>query len=263
MSGTTYGRTGGRRYLPGTWAYVRKMAAIPDDEKITPIERFDYDTATDEARAQFNALAMAPATTPPAFLRFAKAESAMHLTRYPGETDASRGFAASGFLTGLSIREACDFLRISPERLLSELTTFHGEVTPTLLPSDTLLYRTVGLTAKAAPYGGVTNLLLGTYWDLRHPNTYRDLAEWRASVAVLAEWNGDLGYVEAKLAMPVAALVGRVGMQKIPRHGNGVLPGGGQQVFVPSLTNAQLATPIAQRPLGEVIRETRFGTDAR
>ncbi|MHB1702528.1 MAG: hypothetical protein ACYCSN_20835, partial [Acidobacteriaceae bacterium] len=138
-----------------------------------------------------------------------------------------------------------------------------GEVHLIEVKPGITIYRSVGLTAQYATLqGAVTNVLLGSYWDPKCPNTYASEAEWRSHTAVLAEWNGDYGYLEVTLARPIKALAGTVGMQKLPRQGSAVLPGGGHQIFISHLDDADLVVPIGGRPLVEIIQPTQFGSHA-
>ncbi|MHB1702527.1 MAG: hypothetical protein ACYCSN_20830 [Acidobacteriaceae bacterium] len=260
MSGTTYSRTDGHAILPGTWAYVRARGDVPDAEKLPPQDRFDYDTATPEDRSAFMRLAMDHLTRPPEFLRFALANRDDVLPVYPGAVDgSSEGHVANGFLENIDAARCAADLQISVDDLSGHLKNFAGAVQHTQLPVGTRIYRTIGLTTSLVAHGSVTNKLLGAWWESRCPSDYASIEEWRAKTAVLAEWNGDYGYIEVTLARPVFALYGAVGMQKLPRQGSAALPGGGHQFFIPRLRDSDLAEPVSGRPLIDVIRRTEIG----
>lgn len=256
---TTYSRTSGHAILPGTWAYVRNRGDIPEADKLPPAERYDYDQAAPEVQQQFQALAAAPLTEPPDFLRFALGSNADPLAAYEGE-GAAGGFAAPGRLAGVSITDAARRLGIAEDVLHTRLTTFSGAVTLAILPKGTTIYRTVGLAASeyGVTHGVVTNKLLGDFWEPLCPNEYPDIGAWRSATAVLAEWNGDYGHVAVTLDADVPALTGTVGEQKINRAGHRVLPGGGQQYYIPNLHDGLITEPLAGRPLRDVIRPTRY-----
>lgn len=263
MSGTTYSRTDGHASLPGAWAYVRARGDIPDADKLPPQDRFDYDTAKPEVRDAFVRLAMEPLTRPPEFLRFALANRDDPLSVYPGAAEASGGHTANGFLENIDAERCAANLGISVDALHQQLKNFAGSVQHTLLPVGTRIYRTVGLTTVLVARGSVTNKLLGAWWEQRCPNDYASIEEWRANTAVLAEWNGDYGYIEVTLGRQAYALSGTVGMQKLPRQGSAVLPGGGHQFFIPRLQDADLVDPVSGRPLTDVIHRTEFGARSR
>lgn len=170
------------------------------------------------------------------------------------------GKPANGFVAGFTEAVAATQLGISVDQLRIELAKFSGAVSLVQLIPGQKLFRSIGLTAQSAKYGSVTNQLLGHFWEETCPSHYTDEAQWRAATAVLAEWNGDYGYIEAQLKSPVVALVGEVGMQKLARQGDSVLAGGARQVYVPRLTDSSLVHPLTTRPLAEVIQPTRFGS---
>lgn len=259
MSGTTYSRTSGHAILPGTWAWIKGRGDIPDADKLSPSERYDYDTAGLRERETFRHVAMDVRTAPPDFLRFALSKSGDALAVYEGE-GPSGAHVGSGILVGMSGGEAAARLGVSKSELDDALRNFSGDVTLVVLPAGTEIYRTVGLTANpsALAHGWITNKLLGTYWEAASPDSYASLGEWRASMAVLAEWNGDYGYVAVRLGIDVPVLSGTVAEQRINRAGHGVLPGGGHQYFIPHLQENQLAESISGRTLQEIIRETTF-----
>lgn len=259
MTSTSYSRTNGSAVLPGTWAYVRNRGDIPDADKLDPAERYNYDQSDQSVRDQFQALALQPLTQPPAFLRFALGMNSDPLAHYEGEGDPGR-FAAPGQLAGISNTEAAGLLGISEDTLQDKLGTFSGAVTLAKLPAGTVIYRTVGLTASgySVSHGLVTNKLLGDFWEPCSPNIYADINKWRSATAVLAEWNGDYGHIAVQLAKEVTVLTGTVGEQPINRTGHKVLPGGGQQHYIPNLTDADVTEPLSGRALQDVILETRY-----
>lgn len=260
MLGTTYSRTSGHAILPGTWDYIRSRGDVPDPDRLNPADRYNYDTASAAEREAFIRLSLQALTTPPAFLRFALAGGIDALTPYPGEVDAALGHSGEGKLVGFSQADAVKLLGLADIPALElELTKFSGPVSLVALQPGQKIFRTVGLTAVSAKYGSVTNKLLGNYWEQTCPSTYDNEAQWRADTAVLAEWNGDYGYIEATLAKPITALLGKVGMQKLARQGSSVLPGGGMQLFIAHIDDASLAEPIASRRLIDVIQPTQFG----
>lgn len=261
MSTTTYSRTSGTAVLPGTWAYVQQRGDIPDADKLNPAERYDYDKASQAVRDEYKALAMQPLTQPPEFLRFALSTNSDPIAAYAGEGNPA-GFAAPGVLAGgLSASAAAARLGISVDRLIQKLETFTGPVTLAILPSGTVIYRTVGLIASdyGVTHGLVTNSLLGDFWEPTSPDVYSDVGHWRSKTAVKAEWNGDYGHIEIRLSQDVPALTGTVAEQKIERTGHRVLPGGGQQYYIPNLTDAHVTEPLSGRPLTDIVQETKYG----
>ena len=258
MSEITYSRTSGSEVLPGTIAYIQARGDVPDAEKLDPAFRYDYDNATSEQRAEFNRLIKNSLTRPPSWLRFALASSAAHVYPYPGEAPELSGYPANGTLN-FNLRQAALKLGIPLDNLMEELLNFSGLVQLVTLPVGTPMYRTVGLTVEGVIHGSVINKLLGNYWEPMCPSDYADESSWRAATAVLAEWNGDLGYVQVELSRPVTVLFGMASMQKIGRNGNAVLPGGGMQYYVPCLKDTDLVKSLTGRPLTEIIKKTEFG----
>ena len=258
MSGTTYSRTTGHAILAGTWEYIRRRGDIPEPDLLSPSERYDYDTVSASARTEFIKLAQRELTKPPDFLKFCLAVGTDPLVSYPGEVDASLGKVADGYLSGITLQKASEVFKLSQDDMLIELAKFSGPVVLTRTDPLQKFYRSIGLTAGSTSFDSVTNPLLGKYWG-SCPNIYKDEAEWRAATAVMAEWNGDYGYIEIEISKPVVALVGMVGMQKLARQGNSVLPGGSIQFFIPNLTDGDLLQPISSQSLVDVIKPTRFG----
>lgn len=260
MAGTSYSRTSGHAILPGTWQYIRHRGDIADFEKLDPERRYDYDTAGSDKKSTFMRLAQEALTTPPNFLVFALADSKDQLSSYPGAVDATLGKPANGSLQGITHELAATNLGISQQQLSVELAKFTGHVTLGKLLAGQKIYRSVGLTATTVGYGSVTNMLLGKYWEPICPSQYASEAQWRAATAVKAEWNGDHGYIEVQLNQEVYALIGKVGMQKLDRQSNEVLPGGGDQFYIPALNDNHLMQPIMSSPLIDVIKPTNFGS---
>ncbi len=202
--GTTYSRTSGAGILPGTWQAV--LARYPG-QRLTPQERLSWDAATDSDRAEFLRLAALPLTRPPAFLRFDLAANPYAPWQYPAAVPATQGMPSDGHLRGgQSPAEAATLLGISEDRLAMELAKFHGPVDVIKLLPGQKLYRTVVLTAKTTRYGSVTNRILGDYWESNSPNIHPSLDAWRRATAVLAEWNGDYGYLEVTLEREIVVL---------------------------------------------------------
>jgi len=84
------------------------------------------------------------------------------------------------------------------------------------------LYRVIGRAEEP------TNT--GSYWSLDPPPTIED--EWRGSAAVKDAWNGDGGYITATAPDGLKAWTGPAAPQPAAVEGY-VLPGGGNQVYVP------------------------------
>lgn len=259
MTSTTYSRTSGTAVLPGTWAEIQRRGDVPDADKLDPAERFDYDTADQSVRDRFKQLARQPLTEPPPYLRFALSTNRDPVATYEGEGAGGR-YVADGHLVGMSEKVAATRLGIPESTLRQKLATFTGPVTLVMLPPDTEIYRTVGLTASeySVDRGVVTNKLLGDFWEPSSPNDYQDIAEWREKTAVLAEWNGDYGHVAVRISKGITVLAGMVAEQQIHRDGHHVLPGGGFQYYIPNLTDDCLTEPVTGRPLQNVVRETRY-----
>ncbi|THD11388.1 hypothetical protein B1806_04535 [Metallibacterium scheffleri] len=150
----------------------------------------------------------------------------------------------------------------------------------TMLDVGAILYRTVGLLVDAKNLhdgvtthdGVITNRLIGDglYFERRSPNSYTSESEWRASMAVLKEWNGDFGYIMVRLKHTTPAITGQVSLQRLPRMGpRMVLPGGGSQVYIPHLCLEDVEVvlsdgsvgALAAHSLSDIIHETRFGSD--
>lgn len=258
MSGLSYSRTSGTLILPDTWAAVQ--ARYPG-QVIAPHERLSWDEASDVERKLMLQHAMTQKLEPPPFLRFDLADAAgPALAHYPGATPSAQGHKAGGKLWNELPEVAANRLGITRDRLDNELKKFSGPVTLAELAAGTKIYRTVGLTAKSARYGSVTNKLLGDYWEDAPPDTHSSIEAWRAATAVKAEWNGDYGYLEITLPNAVLALTGMTGMQAVDTVRDLVLPGGGVQIFIPDLAAAapKLAAEIAAKDLVDLIQETRF-----
>lgn len=265
MTGTTYGRTSGTAISPRTYREASKR--LPDGvRRLPPYMRTDWDACLDEVLRELFRRAHAR-ENPPEFLEFRLAEDTPAFDGYPGAIPAVA--TTPGTLIALqSVRQAMELLGISDLDLLqAKLNTFTGEVQVVPLMPGTPVYRSVGLLVgkpQDVAAGRVTNKLLGDFWDPRCPSSYRDIAHWRADTAVHAEWNGDMGYVVAEVrpGATVYALYGTVGAQPVPGDRSMCLPGGGKQLWIPHLRDEDLVEPISGRPLIEVIRETRFGTEA-
>ncbi|WP_143181972.1 hypothetical protein [Thalassospira sp. TSL5-1] len=71
----------------------------------------------------------------------------------------------------------------------------------------------------------------GGFWSRSQPSNSE--AEWRRDNAVLQNWNAASAYVVAKVPPPDHALIGRIGPQKSENLPGHVLPGGGEQVWLP------------------------------
>jgi len=265
VSFLTYPRSDGFALLPGTLAAVRAMAHIPPSEILDPVARYDYLMADAKLRAEFDALAAQAATTPPEFLRFAlvRLEPGEEPPFCPGECPASEGMPPGGSLMeGVEETVVAQSLGISLGALKRELLKFSGTVMLHELKPGTRIYRTVGLMVTAAQYGGVVNKVLGDYWEPICPRAHGSLAVWRAKTAVLPQWNGDFGYIEVVLTRQVQALVGRAGMQSVGGKGDRVLPGGGEQLYLPSLTAADVGWAEGIPPLAQLIEASCFDQEA-
>jgi hypothetical protein len=264
MSGTSYSRTDGIAILPGTYAFVRTRRDIHDADKLPANQRYSYDTCTNDEREAFDLIASAAKFEPPSYIKFDLAKGSDPIFNYPGATDPSQGFIAGGeFHEGDSRRDMAHRLGISEEALAHELSKFSGKVTLVLLPKGRVIYRTIGLTASKHSlglHGSITNKILHTYWEPTSPNKYVDEAHWRAKTAVKAEWNGDYAQVRLTLKQDVLVLSGRVGMQKIDRNGDAVLPGGAVQYFIPNLTSSYIVENL-DAPLKTLLVETTFGSE--
>ena len=259
MTSTTYSRTSGSAVLPGTWAFVRNRHGIDPSQILDPAERYDYDTATDAIRDEFVRLAQQDLTEPPDFLRFALDMNDLPMGDYPGEGVAG-AHAAPGLLGGTAPEVVRKRLNISEQQLDDALATFSGDVRLVGIPAGTVIYRTVGLTAKerGVNHGSIINRLLGEFWEPDCPDNYEDVAAWRSATAVLAEWNGDYGHLEVKLKADVWVLAGTIAEQPIRRTGGKVLPGGGQQFYLPNLLDSALEDSLTGRPIRTLIKKTQF-----
>jgi hypothetical protein len=260
MAGASYPRTG------GTWLSPRSRAAAralwrDGVRLIDPAAYTDLDAASDEVRQAHDAFCAA--NLPPDFLTFALADAdKREITDYPGAVPGLTPSPTSD-LIGATREFAAAQLGLSDAALTEVLGTFQGDVTLIQLQPNTQIFRTVGRMCRQPEVsrGAVTNALLGACWDLRSPNAYESRQTWRARMAVLAEWTGDLGHVAPVLAVSRWGLIGTVAPQAIPRTGAPMyLPGGGTQVYLPHLANQHLREPLLGRPLGDVIHQTRFGS---
>ena len=261
MTSTTYSRTGGKVVLPGMWEAVRKRFAIDPSQILDPAERYDYDTAPEATRKEFLRLAQQALSEPPTFLRFALDTNNEPIADYPGAEPAGP-CSVPGNLGSMDPKMVSTKLDITEDRLAFALTTFTGNVSLYCIPADTTMYRTIGLTANmtGVERGFITNRMLGEFWEPACPNNYPDLAAWRSATAVLAEWNGDYGYIEVRLKSDLWALVGKAGQQHIARVGGMVLPGGGEQYYIPNLQDTDLVEPLIGRQIRSFINETHFGS---
>lgn len=259
MSGATYSRTSGSAVLPGTWKAV--LARHPRYVAASH-ERLSWDAASDDQRAEFTRLASSPLTTPPEFLRFNLAPGPYPPGSYPGAVPETEGAAADGYLEGMSFDVATQRLGIDKARLEKELSNFSGPVRVIKLPRGAKIYRTVGLTADSVSYGSVTNKILGGYWEPTCPSRYDSLEQWRQAMAVLAEWNGDYGYLEVELDGELTVLSGTVGRQIVDVVRKEVLPGGGDQYFIPDVARQlpDLEDWVQRTPLNQLLQPTRFGS---
>lgn len=259
-SGTTYSRTSGTAILPRTWKAVQ---AKHPTQLLESHERTSWDAVSEAERKQFIALALQKLTEPPDFLAFDLAKNPYAAGQYPAAVPAAQGFPANGYLApGQSLKSAASQLGISEDQVRKELSKFSGPVSVVKLLPPTKIYRTVGLTANSVSYGSVTNQILGSYWEPVCPSDYPTIDAWRQATAVLAEWNGDYGYVEVILDRELTVLSGTTGMQWVDSANNLVLPGGGQQYFVPNMASQlpELAQRVAAEPLTSLIQPTRFGS---
>lgn len=256
MSLSSYPRTDGLGVLAATFEAVRKFQAIPADEVLDPAERLSYWSATHEERRQFDELAANELTRPPEFLQFSLAallpgEEPPHCA---GEAPRAEGLPPTGSMSSELVERAAREIGMSPEAILAELTKFSGPVQLVVLPAGKTLYRTIGLTTGSASHGTITNKLLGPYWEPVCPREHGDISTWRAKTAVLPQWNGDWGYIEVTLKKDVTALQGMVAMQPLGGSGDRVLPGGGQQIYLPQLRADWVTQDPASLPLSTLIQ---------
>jgi hypothetical protein len=100
------------------------------------------------------------------------------------------------------------------------LVTFDGTVSPVWLDVGQRLFRVVGSGQWAN----------GPFWIEERPV---DADSLRRDYALRNEWNGDHGVVVLEIARRIAAWRGVAGPQR-SSDGNGYLPGGSRQVWVPA-----------------------------
>lgn len=264
VSSTTYSRSDGSAILLGTYQYVRARTDILDADKLASSDRYTFDTCTDEERQAFIWAATNPQFEPPAFLRFNLADGLDPVLPYPGAVDYDEGWATTGVLEmAQPVEQIAASMGITVSKLTEILYTFSGGVGLVRLEPGTSIYRTIGLTASShslSTPGTITNRILHEFWEPSSPNKYKNEADWRAKTAVKAEWNGDYGHVRFTLKREVLAMMGLVGMQKIARNGNAILPGGAIQYFIPNLTGEDIVESI-DVPLKNLILETKFGSE--
>jgi len=259
-SGTTYSRTSGTAILPQTWETIRSRHP---GQALKPHERTSWDEKSAADREQFLQLALQDRTRPPDFLAFNLANDPYGPGQYPAAVPEEKGFPATGHLgLGQSHSTVATQLGITERQLSEALSNFSGQVSVIKLLAGSKIYRTVGLTANYIGHGAVTNQILGPYWEPRCPSEYASIDSWRQAMAVLAEWNGDYGYIEVTLDNDLVLLSGQTGMKVVDAVNRDVLPGGGQQYFVPGIAQQLpgLASRIATEPLATLIQPTRFGS---
>lgn len=276
MAGSTYSRTHGARILPGSWAYVRARSDFVSAELLSPDERFSYDTALPETRDALDRLAKAPMTAPPDFLIFSLAKGKDPIQAYPGATAGPMPSTVPSLVPGVTLDQTAAALRATPKDVEGAIQNFRGQVSLTLLQAGAELYRTIGLLAEtgAVEAGLIMNRMFGDrlWFEPRSPNTIADEAAWRASTAVLKEWNGDYGYIAVKLKRALHVLEGDVAPQPIPRDSpiTLYLPGTGRQYWVARLDENDVdvrlesgawVSPV-KRPLRDIILPTRFGSES-
>lgn len=263
MSGTTYSRSPGTAILPETWAAV---LARHRGHALDPRERLSWDEASEGEREAFTCMASAALTIPPDFLRFNLTHAPFPGGYYPGSVPEPEGFPANGYIEGLSFERALSALGLANATTLRDvLTAFHGPARVVkLLPGETI-YRTVGLTSASARHGAVTNALLGAYWEPTCPSRYTSLERWRQTMAVLGEWNGGCSYLEVELDAELTVLSGKVGMRYVDTDKRFVLPGGGDQYFIPDVGRQlpDLADWVRRTPLATLLKQTLFGSVER
>ncbi|RCK52472.1 hypothetical protein TH25_05350 [Thalassospira profundimaris] len=80
----------------------------------------------------------------------------------------------------------------------------------------------------------------GGFWSRSRPSNSE--AEWRRENAVRQDWNAAGAYVVAEVPPPDHALVGKIGPQSSKNSPGEVLPGGGEQVWLPG-TKAGAVSP--------------------
>lgn len=126
-------------------------------------------------------------------------------------------------------------------------------VQPVVLPAGTVLRRVFGYPDAADAY---FSWEVGSWWT-RQPLPATE-AEWRATFAIEAAWNGGQAVASWTIPQAIHAWVGPAAPQS-GEYTNGTpavgyyLPGGGEQIFIPASqlplgTWAQTATPWNQPP---------------
>lgn len=258
-SGTTYSRTSGSAILAATWQAVQ---ARHPTQALAPHERTSWDEGSASDRSEFLRLVQEDRTRPPDFLQFDLAKNPYQPGKYPGAISEANGLPANGYLAaGLTLADCALKLAITEDQLKNHLANFSGQVNVIKLTVGTTIYRTVGLTAKGVGKGCVTNQPLGPYWEALCPSTYPNIDAWRQATAVKAEWNGDFGYVAVTLTSELVMLSGAVGMQLVDAVNRQVLPGGGQQYFIPnmSIQAPDLGRMFDTVPLASLIKPSLFG----
>jgi hypothetical protein len=105
--------------------------------------------------------------------------------------------------------------------------TFGADPQPVNFPEGTKLYRVIGSDGSAS----------GSFWSTEPPPATE--ADWRGASAVKDAWNGDGGYVVHTVGEDgLKAWSGPIAPQQAGVDGY-MLPGGGQQVWVPRGTLSQ------------------------
>lgn len=273
MSKTTYPRSEGARIVKGTWEAIRRRKDVHSDDSLMSDERYSYDMADDETKKGFDRLASQELLMPPDCLRFNIWKIHDNSEQYPGQQALSL-YVATGYADYLD-DDICDIFNEysdasnietfrelwgSKEKLNEILKTFHGRVEILYLHPRQVLYRTIGLIADKdlVKNGCITNKILGEYWQSENPNLYKNIDDWRANAAVFAEWNGDYGHVKIRLKKGLLSLRGTVSQQAISKNGNYVLPGGGNQYYIPNITQSSISNQIEGVRLRDVILPTNF-----
>lgn len=103
--------------------------------------------------------------------------------------------------------------------------TFKTPPKPVDLPEGTTIYRVID--ADSNPNG--------SYWTLTDPKTMTE-AQWRAGAAVKGSWNGDGAFVEYKVPPGGMKVWSGEASPQMSSNGVHVLPGGGNQVWMPQGT---------------------------
>jgi len=115
----------------------------------------------------------------------------------------------------------------SPVELPEEAEqTFDGSVTPFKMEKDKTYYRIVG--KESVP--------LGDFWIEKIPSSEE---EWRRDYAVKRDWNGNHGVVEFTPTDDIYGWRGPTGSQRAS-SGDGYMPGGSEQIWVPGDTVRQV-----------------------